>query len=282
MATYLLCFAPILLYLISWAFGNLMRSIGIVLGWNPKIAFWVSAIAYPLILIAIYLDALLVYRFDGNGSIVAIIYILLLFGILSPLINFLVRWAYPDFFVKSNNDLKYKSKTNIYQVESKKAAPYTGLARSRIFLSYRRSDSADITGRIYDRLIVRFGKNNIFKDVDSIPLGLDFKAYIDKKVGECDVLLAVIGDRWLDVSDSSGNARLKDPADSVRIEIEAALNRDIAVIPLLVRGMEMPHEERLPSSLRKLVNRNGIPIRSDPDFHRDMDRLISALEKYIQ
>lgn len=159
-------------------------------------------------------------------------------------------------------------------------APKAGTAR--IFVSYRRSDSADIAGRIYDRLIDRFGKEPIFKDVDSIPLGLDFKEYLDKKVGECDVLLAIIGDRWLDASNPLGKNRLEDPTDFVRIEIESALERGIPVIPLLVRGAEMPHEEMLPPGLRKLIYRNGIPIRSDPDFHRDMDRLISALEKYIQ
>lgn len=158
------------------------------------------------------------------------------------------------------------------------AVPKRGSAR--VFISYRRSDSADIAGRIYDRLIGKFGKDPVFKDVDSIPLGLDFKEYLDKKVGECDVMLAVIGDRWLDASNSTGKKRLEDPADFVRIEIESALERGIPVIPLLVRGAEMPSEGALPSNLRKLIYRNGIPIRSDPDFHRDMDRLISALEKY--
>jgi hypothetical protein len=151
-----------------------------------------------------------------------------------------------------------------------------------IFISYRRSDSDDIAGRIYDRLINKFGANPIFKDVDSIPLGFDFKEYLDRKVSECNVLLAIIGDRWLDARDTIGKKRLEDPADFVRIEIESALERGIPVIPLLVRGAQMPLEENLPLSLRKLVYRNGIQIRPDPDFHRDMDRLISALEKYIQ
>ena len=154
-------------------------------------------------------------------------------------------------------------------------------AITHIFVSYRRIDSADIAGRIYDRLIGRFEKKSIFKDVDSIPLGLDFKEYLDKQVGECKVLLAVIGDRWLDASNASGKRRLDDPADFVRIEIESALERNIPVIPLLVRGASMPREEDLPPSLRKLVYRNGIPIRPDPDFHRDMDRLIKALEGYV-
>jgi len=151
----------------------------------------------------------------------------------------------------------------------------------RIFISYRRSDSADITGRIYDRLVDEFGRSPIFKDVDSIPLGFDFREYLDRKVSECRVLLAIIGDHWLDASDAAGKKRLEDPADFVRIEIESALERDILVIPLLVRSAKMPEEENLPASLRKLVYKNGVEIRPDPDFHRDMDRLISALSKYV-
>jgi hypothetical protein len=151
----------------------------------------------------------------------------------------------------------------------------------QLFISYRRSDSADITGRIYDRLVDEYGRAPIFKDVDSIPLGTDFKGYLDRKVSECNVLLPIIGDHWLDATDVAGKKRLEDPNDLVRIEIESALERGIPVIPLLVRGAQMPAEEELPSSLKRLVSRNGIPIRPDPDFHRDMDRLISALEEYI-
>jgi hypothetical protein len=129
--------------------------------------------------------------------------------------------------------------------------------------------------------VVDFGRVAVFKDVDSIPLGLDFKEYLDEKVGECKVLLAIIGDRWLDERDTAGKRRLDDPTDFVRIEIESALTRRIPVIPLLVGGASMPREEELPVSLRKLVYRNGIAIRPDPDFHRDVDRLISALKTYV-
>ena len=152
----------------------------------------------------------------------------------------------------------------------------------RIFISYRRSDSADIAGRIYDRLVERFGKEPVFKDVDSIPYGVDFKEKLDEKVEECDVLLAIIGDHWLDASDSTGRKRLENPDDFVRIEIESALAKGIRVIPLLVRGAQMPAEASLPASLRKLAYKNGIPVRPDPDFHRDMDRLIEALDEYVR
>jgi hypothetical protein len=154
-------------------------------------------------------------------------------------------------------------------------------ARSpRVFISYRRADSADVTGRIYDRLSGHFGASTIFKDVDSIPPGIDFKEHLEKAVGKCKIFLVVIGDNWLQAADSLQNNRLENPRDFVRIELEAALNRNIPVIPLLVRGASMPAEEKLPPSLRKLVYRNAIPIRSDPDFHRDMDRLIEAISDH--
>jgi hypothetical protein len=152
---------------------------------------------------------------------------------------------------------------------------------ARIFISYRRADSADVTGRIYDRLAGHFGESAIFKDVDSIPAGIDFKEHLEKAVGKCRIFLVVIGDEWLEARDSLNNNRLQDPRDFVRIEIEAALNRNIRIIPLLVRGASMPAEEQLPPSLRKLVYRNAIPVRPDPDFHRDMDRLISAISEYV-
>lgn len=154
-------------------------------------------------------------------------------------------------------------------------------SQGNLFISYRRSDSADIVGRIYDSLVEVFGRESIFKDVDSIPLGVDFKQYLDQKVSECRVLLAVIGDDWLDARDAQGQRRLDDPDDFVRIEIQSALERDIPVIPLLVRGAQMPDEDRLPPDLHKLVYKNGMPIRPDPDFHHDIDRLVAALDQYI-
>jgi len=155
------------------------------------------------------------------------------------------------------------------------------LTRSpRVFISYRRADSTDVTGRIYDRLKEHFGKSAIFKDVDSIPPGVDFKEHLEKAVGKCKVFLVVIGDRWLEAKDEKRRNRLGDPDDFVRIEIESALKRNIMIIPLLVRGASMPAEVKLPPSLRKLVYRNAVPIRPDPDFHGDIDRLIEAITNH--
>jgi len=157
--------------------------------------------------------------------------------------------------------------------------PSARAASDSIFISYRRQDSADVTGRIYDRLIQRFDRRQIFKDVDSIPLGVDFRSHLGGVVGRCDLLLAVIGPQWLAVAGPNGR-RLDDASDFVRIEIEAALSRNIPVIPVLVGGAELPAERDLPASLAPLTYRNGIAVRPDPDFHRDMDRLIAGLEAH--
>jgi hypothetical protein len=149
-----------------------------------------------------------------------------------------------------------------------------------IFISYRREDSIDVTGRIYDRLCQHFGRQNVFKDVDSIPLGVDFRKHLGDSVGQCNVLLTIIGRQWL--NGERGHRRLDDVRDFVRIEMEAALKRDIPVVPVLVQGSSMPSLEDLPEVLQSLIYRNGIPVRPDPDFHQDMDRLIKGIEGYLK
>lgn len=153
---------------------------------------------------------------------------------------------------------------------------------SSIFISYRREDAADVTGRINDRLSDRFGKAAVFTDVNKIPLGLDFRKHLDNEVKQCDVLLAVIGKDWLTVSASEDQSRLSDPTDFVRIEIESALSRDIPVIPVLVSGASMPSVAELPESLHELAYRNAIKIRPDPDFDNDAERLIDSLRTHFE
>jgi hypothetical protein len=153
----------------------------------------------------------------------------------------------------------------------------------KIFISYRREDSQDITGRIYDRLDFRFGRENLFFDVDTIPFGVDFRKHLDQAVGQCDVLLAIIGEGWLDVcfqaGPKQGLRRLDDPADFVRIEIESALARGIPVIPVLVGRATMPGDQDLPEGLlRQLAFRNAAEVRSGRDFRDHVDRLIRGIE----
>jgi TIR domain len=116
----------------------------------------------------------------------------------------------------------------------------------RIFISYRREETAYPAGWLYDRLISRFGGGQVFKDIDSIQLGDDFVEVITRAVASCDVLLALIGNEWLTITDERGRRRLDDPDDFVRLEIEAALTREVRVIPILVDGARMPRVDQLP------------------------------------
>lgn len=150
----------------------------------------------------------------------------------------------------------------------------------RIFISYRRQDSAYPAGWLYDRLADRFGAEQIFKDVDSIELGDDFVETITNAVGSCDILLALIGQQWLDIAGSDGARRLDDPDDFVRLEIEAALERKVLLIPILVDGATMPASDQLPPSIAPLVRRQALEL-SPNRFRADTDRLLQVLDRTL-
>ena len=107
------------------------------------------------------------------------------------------------------------------------------------------------------------------------------RKHLNQKVGECNVLIAVIGTQWIEPNILKGEKRIDDEKDFVRIEIESALERNIPVIPVLVRDAKMPSANDLPESILELAYRNGIPVRPDPDFHRDMERLIQGIKHHI-
>lgn len=165
--------------------------------------------------------------------------------------------------------------------EQEAAESITRSGKERVFVSYRRDDSGHVTDRICDRLAMAIGKEAIFKDIDNIPLGVNFREFLQDRVEKCDVLLAVIGGEWLGPDAEEGKTRLLNPSDLVRIELEAALARDIPVIPLLIRGASIPGAEMLPESLHELPYMNGIEIRRGHDFDNDMRRLIKQLERLL-
>ena len=147
----------------------------------------------------------------------------------------------------------------------------------RIFISYRRDETAYSAGWLFDRLAQHFGAGQIFKDVDSIELGDDFVQVITNAVGSCDVLLALIGDQWLTIIDEQGRRRLNDPADFVRLEIQAALKRHVRIIPILVGGAHMPHADELPAGLTGLARRQALDL-SPNRFEYDTNRLLRVLD----
>jgi len=147
----------------------------------------------------------------------------------------------------------------------------------RIAISYRRFDTAAITGRLFDRLVAHFGRGNVFMDTDAIPLGVDFRTHIAGVLTDTDVLVVVIGDAWLGSHDAAGS-RIFEPADPVRIEVETAIANGLAIIPILVDGALMPAPDAVPPTFGPFCYLNALHLAIGQDFHRHVDRLIETLD----
>jgi hypothetical protein len=148
----------------------------------------------------------------------------------------------------------------------------------KVIVSYRRSDSRWITGRIVDRLERDLGKGNVFVDIDAIPFGMDFRDHLRSVLGRCDVLLAIIGPDWLAVHES-GQPRIFEATDWVRVEIETALACGTAVIPVLIDRAPMPKASELPESMHAFAFRQAADVDTGRDFHIHMDRLVRAISQ---
>ncbi len=153
----------------------------------------------------------------------------------------------------------------------------------RLFISYRRADSQAMTDNIRGYLARSLGTDAAFQDVVDIPFGVDFRSYLEQAIGSCKVLLVIVGQRWLTITDETGNRRLDDPNDFTRIEVETGLkNPNILVVPVLVDGANMPSADELPSSLHDLHFHNAARVRYNPDFDRDMETLISNIDRFLE
>ncbi|MGE3798169.1 MAG: toll/interleukin-1 receptor domain-containing protein [Thermomicrobiales bacterium] len=148
---------------------------------------------------------------------------------------------------------------------------------NRIFISYRRNDSAGYAGRLYDDLVDQFGEERVFRDIDTIEPGEDFVAVLDHTLRSVSVLLVVIGPRWVDMTDDKGRRRLDNPADFVRMEVARALASGVPVIPVLVEDARMPRPEQLPDDLRALTRRQYHEM-SDSRWDYDIARLIESVK----
>ncbi len=151
-----------------------------------------------------------------------------------------------------------------------------------IFICYRRSDTSHVTGRIYDRIVAKFGKERVFKDVNSIPLGArDFSDEIKNQLKTTRALLVVIVSQWLTSVDEAGRRRLDKPDDFVRLEVEFGLSNNIQVIPLLIDGIQMPEAKALPRTLKPLSKCQAAKVRGDPEFEWDIELLVRHLSNYL-
>jgi TIR domain len=151
-----------------------------------------------------------------------------------------------------------------------------------VFISYRRKDSDTVTYRIFDKLCPRYGSSNVFIDIDNIPLGTNFKEQIDKVLNGCDIVLAIIGPKWMGASRFKSRFRIHDDNDFVRVELSTALKRNIRVIPILIDGTRMPDAIKLPDDLKSLVLHQGITVDSKKDFHTHLNRLMKEMDGIIK
>ena len=150
-----------------------------------------------------------------------------------------------------------------------------------LFINFRRDDSEDVCGRIYDALITEFGRGSVFRYIDDMPDGMDIREVLEREIVASSLVLALMGPKW----DNSRNLkRMNDDAqvDYVRLEIEAAFKYGIPVIPVWVsRRDQMPDEDKLPAVMRPLVYRPARAVRPDPDFHRDMALLSERIKQML-
>jgi hypothetical protein len=151
-------------------------------------------------------------------------------------------------------------------------------------MCYRRLDSEEVVDRIYESFEAALPKEALFRDIDTIPPGVDFRNYVQEALRNCHVVLVFIGRDWLGAADERGARRLDNPRDHVRIEVETALEAAEAgarLIPVLVRRASMPQEGELPASLAALCFRHAVTIRTGADYHTDVGRLIGAVQEAL-
>ena len=150
-----------------------------------------------------------------------------------------------------------------------------------IFLSYRRGDTQWAARGIYDRLVSRYGRGNVFRDLDAIPPGARFRDYVEKKISESDVLILLIGMAWAAYKDETGRRRLEHPRDPVRLEVETALRLGVPIIPVRVEGAPMPTERDLVPSIYDLLEFNAAEV-TDSRWEYDLDRLLWAIDETVE
>lgn len=149
-----------------------------------------------------------------------------------------------------------------------------------IAISYRRSDTSVIAGRIFDHLTAHYGANAVFMDIDNIPYGVDFRSHIRETLLHTDILIALIGANWLARS-AAGAVRMQEQTDPVRVEIETALEGNVKIIPVLIDGAKMPDSAELPASFGNFAYLHAAEVSSGRDFSVHMGRLIGAIDRTL-
>ena len=155
-----------------------------------------------------------------------------------------------------------------------------GVLPQGVFLSYRREDAGPYARSLQLQLTQRMPGVPVFIDMDSIEAGLDFAEVIEDAVRSCAVLVALIGRQWAALTDEDGHRRLDNPDDYVRFEVQAALERGIRVIPVLIDGAKPLRQQQLPTGLHKLARLNAHKLSYDR-YQDDADRLLDLIQRVL-
>jgi hypothetical protein len=155
-----------------------------------------------------------------------------------------------------------------------------GRRREKIFISYRRSDTEHIAGRMFDTLNNLYGPDNIFFDTATIPSAVEFYTKIQAAISESAVVLAVIGNDWVRYPPRFLGLFRSKKEDYVLRELQIAIGLMVPIIPILVGNTEMPKESSLPTAIRPIAKLNAIKVRAARDFHSDMQTVINTINQF--
>lgn len=148
----------------------------------------------------------------------------------------------------------------------------------KIFVSYRREPDQYVAGNLSRELRRHFGESQVFRDKESIEGGVSWKQHVLDEIDRDSVLLVLIGQKWGETRDASGNRRLDKPDDPIRLEIADAMRDGAAIIPLLLENAQMPPASELPQELIRLAELNALKLR-DGDWEADVAKIVQRLEK---
>lgn len=152
----------------------------------------------------------------------------------------------------------------------------------KIFISYRRNDTADMAGRLYGDLKKKFSNAEIFFDANEIPSGAELSNYIREKIKEADLLLAIIGWNWTDYSEETKKNRIFEEYDWVKEELLIAIKNKTPIMPVLAFGAPFPSRKAIPIDIRHILNINSARLRRDPDYESDFEELSNSISLIIQ
>ena len=182
------------------------------------------------------------------------------------------QWWYPD---TTDNEVNrfLRSVQHLMRTRgSSKGGP------QGIFISYRRSDTEFAAKALFDECSEKFGKQCVFKDIDSMGTTVDYRERIKEAIADSKVVLVLIGRHWISASDGNGKRRLENKNDPVRLEIEFAFETGVEIIPILCGDVKMPTADNLPKMISRLVNANAFLMRSDSAFERDLSGIVKAID----